>query len=358
MDAGVLIGWAGLGLSVIMHVIFVSVTLGAGLLAAYLRWLSLSDPAWEVPARRAFKFLILAELFSGVWGTIITVFLAGFFPAITALATNVLFTPIAVAIAAIMVRIPAIAISWYTWGRISPSRHAAVMWVMTISGFFIPFGFRAVFAEITAPHAVASYLAAGTASPFAAWGSPVFWTLYLHTVLAVVSTGAFAVAAIAAYDKDEKTFKVAAKWGFGALLGQLAAGPLYYFTLSAYSPILFNNVNGPYLPVLAMKLVAVAALVYVGFKAFRGDMSLGRLAAPLALFAVVLGEFLNDGGRGEYFVLMGEQGVPVAAFANFYMPIPLGAAYVIVGFFVMALIVFALAAYYALYKRFISEVPE
>jgi len=57
MDAGVLIGWAGLGLSVIIHVIFVSVTLGAGLLAAYIRRLSLRDPAWEAPARRAFKFL-------------------------------------------------------------------------------------------------------------------------------------------------------------------------------------------------------------------------------------------------------------------------------------------------------------
>jgi len=79
MDAAVLIGWAGLGFSVIMHVTFVSITLGAGLLAAYLRSLSLVDPGWEVPARRVFKLLILAELFSGVWGTIITVFLFQFY---------------------------------------------------------------------------------------------------------------------------------------------------------------------------------------------------------------------------------------------------------------------------------------
>jgi len=358
MEGAVLIGWAGLGFSVIMHVIFVSITLGAGLLVAYLRSLSLIDPEWEVPARRVFKILILTELFSGVWGTIITVFLAGFFPTLIALATNILFTPIAVAIAAIMVRIPSIAVAWYTWGRISPRMHAAVMWVMAISGFFIPFGFRAIFAEITAPKAVALHLEGISPSPLAAWANLVFWALYLHTVLAVISTGAFVVAGLASLDRDERVFRIASKWGFYALLLQLAAGPVYYFTLSAYSPLLFANINGQLLPLLLLKLAGVIALLYIGFKAYRGDIALGRWAGLLALLIVILGELLNDGGRGNYLVLTGDKGVPVTSFANFYMPIPLGAAFIIVGFFIIALAIFGIAAYYAIYKRFLSEIPE
>jgi len=358
VEGAVLVGWAGLGLAVIMHVMFVSITLGAGLLAAYLRSLSLRDPEWEVPARRVFRILILTELFSGVWGTIITVFLAGFFPAIVALATNILFTPIAIAIAAIMIRIPAIAAAWYTWGRISPRMHAALMWVMAISGFFIPFGFRAIFAEITAPKAVALYLDGITPSPLAAWINLVFWTLYLHTVLAVISTGAFVAASLASLDRDERVFGIASKWGFYALLLQLAAGPIYYFTLSRYSPLLFSNINGPLLPILLLKIVGVIALLYIGFKAYKGDMALGRWAGPLALLIVALGEFLNDGGRGEYLVLIGDKGIPATSFANFYMPIPLGAAFIIVGFFIIALAIFGIAVYYAIYKRFLSEIPE
>jgi len=358
MEGAVLIGWAGLGFSVIMHVTFVSITLGAGLLAAYLRSLSLVDTEWEAPARRVFRILILTELFSGVWGTIITVFLAGFFPSFTALATNFLFTPIAVAVAAIMVRIPSIAAAWYTWGRVSPKAHAAVMWVMAISGFFIPFGFRALFAEITAPKALAYYLEGSSPYPLAAWANPVFWALYLHTVLGVISTGAFVAASVASLDRDERVFKIASKWGFYALLLQLAAGPTYYFTLSAYSPLLFANINGQLLPLLLLKLAGVTALLYTGFKAYRGDTALGRWTGPLALFIVILGEFLNDGGRGNYLVLTGDKGVPVTSFANFYMPIPLGAAYIIIGFFVLAIVVFGIAAYYAIYKRFLSEVPE
>jgi cytochrome d ubiquinol oxidase subunit I len=57
-------------------------------------------------------------------------------------------------------------------------------------------------------------------------------------------------------------------------------------------------------------------------------------------------------------VLAGDAGLPVALFANFYMDIPMPAVYVILAFLILSVVVFTTAAFYALYRRFIAEVPE
>jgi len=108
IPGSILVGLTVLQLAVAVHIALVSITLGVGVVTAYYRMLAVakSDPWAEVFARRVFRAMVVTELFSGVWGTIITVVLAGFFPTLVALATNVLFTPIAIAIAAIMIRIP------------------------------------------------------------------------------------------------------------------------------------------------------------------------------------------------------------------------------------------------------------
>ncbi|MFN3805036.1 MAG: cytochrome ubiquinol oxidase subunit I [Pyrobaculum sp.] len=361
----VFLGFAGLGLAVVLHVIFVSMTLGTGLISAWARHMAVrtNDGWYELFARKAFKVLIVSELFSGVWGTIITVFLAGFFTALTTLATNTLFIPIAIAIAAIMVRIPAIAISWYTWGKIDPGRHAAVMWVMAISGFFVPLGFRAVFAEINYPHAVGYYLQTGLNPGFMPYVNPLFWTLYLHTVAAVISVGGFVVASLLALERDVRGVRLGAKVGLALLLAQLVFGPAYWLSLGQYSPLLFDAVNTTYLPLLGIKVAAIAALAVLGFKALasakRGVVvDAARWLGPLALFIVLLGEALNGGARYPNMVLVGDRGLPVALFANFYIEIPTPVVYVILAFLVLSIATFISAAYYAIYRRFIAEIPE
>jgi len=365
MNPAVFIGFVGLGLAVTLHVIFVSMTIGTGLLAALYRWKAYreNDPWAELFARKVFKVLIVSELFSGVWGTIITVFLAGFFTAVTTLATNTLFIPIAIAIASIMIRIPTIAISWYTWGKIHPRTHSLVMWVMALSGFGVPFGFRAIFAEINHPVGVAYYLQTGHNPGFMPYSNPLFWTLYLHTAAAVISTGGFVAASLLALDKDPRGVKAGLLLGVGFLVAQLIFGPLYYFSLDWYSPLLFKAVNGEFLSLFVIKLAAVAALLALGFvsyKAARGGVisSYVKWLGPLALFTVALGEILNDGGRYPNLVILGDKGLSADLFANFYIDIPMPAVYVILAFLVLSVVVFTMAAFYALYKRFIAEVPE
>ncbi|MEZ0319892.1 MAG: cytochrome ubiquinol oxidase subunit I [Pyrobaculum sp.] len=364
MSESIFVGFVGLGLAVTLHVIFTAMTLGTGLIAAITRYSAYknNDPWAEMLARKVFKVLIVSELFSGVWGTIITVFLAGFFTAITTLATNTLFVPISIAIASIMIRIPTIAISWYTWGKISPRTHSIIMFIMALSGFGVPFGFRAIFAEINYPYAVAYYLQSGQNPGWLAYENPLFWTLYLHTVAAVISTGGFVVASLMALENDAKAVRRGLWFGFGFLTAQLALGPLYWYSLRLYSPLLFRAVNHEYAPLFAIKLAAVAALLVLGYSALRqakeGEVaSYAKWLGPLALFTVALGEILNDGTRYPNLVLMGKQGLSVNLFANFYIDIPMPAVDVILAFLVLSIVVFTTAAYYALYKRFLAEVP-
>jgi len=68
------------------------------------------------------------------------------------------------------------------------------MWIMALSGFGVPFGFRAVFAEINSPMAVGYYLQTGLNPGWMPYANPLFWTLYLHTVAAVISVGGFVAA--------------------------------------------------------------------------------------------------------------------------------------------------------------------
>ncbi len=91
-----LLAFSVLGIVVLVHVILVNITLGTGWICAMARFLGWRRKSadFEIMSRRVLKILIVCELFSGVWGTIITVVLAGFFPTLMAIATDIIFYPI------------------------------------------------------------------------------------------------------------------------------------------------------------------------------------------------------------------------------------------------------------------------
>jgi len=371
VPSGVLVGLLTLQLSVAIHVVFVTITLGVSFITALYRTLAVrrSDPFAEALARRSSKILIVSELFSGVWGTIITVVLAGFFPGLVALSTNLLFTPIAIAVASILIRIPSIAIFWYTWGRIRPGIHVLIGWVMVLSGFGVPLGFRALFSEITHPHAIGPYLDGGLSSGYVglltAYSSPLFWTLYLHTVLATISVGGFVVASLETLVKNVRGVFIGVSFGLIFLVAQLLAGPLYWYTLHHYSPYVYQSVTlGSFMPLFAIKIILVVILLIVSAYTWVRTSKLNTIPrltwslGPIAVAIVLLGEILNDSSRYPYMVVTGEAGISPVAFSNFYMEIPLPVIYIVLGFLVISIVVFSVAAYYALVKRFIQEIPE
>jgi cytochrome d ubiquinol oxidase subunit I len=190
------------------------------------------------------------------------------------------------------------------------------MWIMALSGFGVPFGFRAVFAEIINPTAVGHYLQTGQNPGWMPHANPLFWTLYFHTVAAVISAGGFAAAAL---EKDVRGVKAGLTLGFGFLAAQLAFGSLYWYSLGQYSPLLFDAVNTTYGPLFGVKIVAVAALLVLGYMAPKSAKAgaihpATKWLAPLELFAVVAGEVLNDGARYPNMVLASDEGLLATLF--------------------------------------------
>jgi cytochrome d ubiquinol oxidase subunit I len=348
-----------LGFAVLLHVVFVSITIGTGWISAYSRLMAYlkKDSELERVSRSAFRILVVFELFSGVWGTIITVVLAGFFPTLIALATNVLFAPLLIALISIMIRIPSIAAFWYTWGRIDPRVHSAIGLLMAISGFLIPFGFRTLFSEINSPTALGQFLSSGLADPFAAYLSGLFWVLYLHSIFASLSVGGFVVAYLMAEEWHEKGVRIGYRYGLGFLLLQIPVGAVHWILLGSRSQYIFEAITyGPFMPVLVLKVLAVLTLLSLGLKGYlEGKSVFAKYSAFLSLLAVFLGELMNDGSRYPFMVVIAEGGIPISSFANFYIEIPMAAVYVILGFLLLSILVFLSALFYALFRRFLSE---
>lgn len=89
-----LLSFAVLGFALEMHLVFVNVIVGATVLTVVTRYLAYlrRDPGLESVARDMFRLMVVTELFGGVWGgTILTVFMAGLFPSMTAIFTKVYF---------------------------------------------------------------------------------------------------------------------------------------------------------------------------------------------------------------------------------------------------------------------------
>jgi cytochrome d ubiquinol oxidase subunit I len=376
MENPELLAFTILGVVVIVHVILVNITLGTGWISAMARFL-----AWrrksadlELMSRRVFKILIIHELFSGVWGTIITIVLAGFFPTLTAIATDIIFYPILLALTSILIRIPSIALFWYSWGKVKPGIHAALGFVMAVSGFGVPLGFRAIFAQINYPNAI-ELAAEGlrSAARVAVFFNPVYLPLLLHTWFGAMSIGGFIVASFFAIKRNVNSkFAWTGLWHGVLFLGvQGFVGPLYFVTVSNYVALIYNNLLGlssatfDIEPVFAAKVTLVGLLVVVSALCWkrlrRGSGIVPKYAlalGPLALLIAVCGEFMNDGGRFPYLVLTGESGIMPAEFINEYLAIPPLAVYVVVGILLLFVGLFMAVAYYALNRRFLADLPS
>uniref|UniRef100_A0A7C3MBS4 Cytochrome oxidase subunit I n=1 Tax=Archaeoglobus fulgidus TaxID=2234 RepID=A0A7C3MBS4_ARCFL len=356
------IGFYGMGLSLLVHVIFVSITIGVGLITAIYRWYGYkrNDRYYENFAKKGFRLMVISELFSGVWGTIITVFLAGLFPALMALATNVLFVPLLIALIGIMIRIPSIAIFWYTWNKVSPKIHSYIGFVMAASGFLIPFGFRAVFSEINYPVAIASYISTGIVSPFEAFISPLFWVFYAHTVFSALSVGGFVIASLMSIEDDIRGVEIGIKYGFAFLILNFLFGMFYWLFLGSFSPYIYNAVTvGTYAPLFVLKLLLIFLLFFIVVNANSAILS-GKVhqhtkyAAPVSLLIAVIGEFMNGGARYPYMVVLGGDGIEISSFFNYYIHIPEYLLLVLIAVLLAAIVVFLLAASYALIKRYLD----
>jgi len=371
-----LLGFSILGISVIVHIIIVNITIGTGWISAMARLLAWRRRAaeLEIMSRRVFKILIIHELFGGVWGTIITVILAGFFPTLTAIATDVVFYPITIALIAIFIRIPTIALFWYSWGKVRPAIHSVLGFVMALSGFGVPLGFRYIFAETAYPYGLAFALQGlHDVARVMVFYNPLYPSLILHTWAGALSIGGFIVASFFTIKGNANAkFAWIGLWHGLLFLGaQIVFGPFYLLNLSSKVPVVFDNILGQaaasfnLLPLFAIKICLVVTLggVAVGTwkKIKRGFGVIPRYAillGPIAVLIAIIGEFLNDAGRYPYLVVIGSTGLPPSLFMNGYTEIPLYAVIAVITTLLALVAVFVATAYYALNKRYLPDMPR
>jgi len=376
MNDAELLGFSILGISVIVHVIIVNITIGSGWISAMARFLAWvrHAPSLEIMSRRVFKILIIHELFSGVWGTIITVILAGFFPTLMAISTDLIFYPILIALSSILIRIPSIAVFWYSWGKVRAGIHSAFGFIMALSGFGVPLGFRYIFAQITYPNALEMALQGlSDMARTAVFFNPVYFPLISHTWMGAMSIGGFMVASFFTIKGNESArFAWIGLWhGVLFLAIQGIMGPWYLVTLAAYAPILYSNVSGAatatfsLAPLLAAKLTLIAILVLLSVNVWkkikRGRGVIPRYAlivGPLAVGVAMMGEFLNDAGRYPFMVLNGLMGMEPAVFMNTYLELPRYTIFVVVAILLVFIGLFMATAYYALNRSFLADIPE
>jgi len=118
-------------------------------------------------------------------------------------------------------------------------------------------------------------------------------------------------------------------------------------------------------PLFILKLSLIVSLVVLSVKVWkninRGNGSLPRYTlalGPLALMIATIGEFMNDAGRYPYLVLLGNSGVAPEEFINAYVQVPWFTVLTILGVLLVFVGIFVVIAYYALNKRFLSDMPH
>ncbi len=312
------------------HIALVNLDIALATIIVLMKWIgdSRRDDFMKARARTLMRYYASTYAVAGVFGTAFTVVLLSFYPSFLGLAGNIAWAPFSIAILMIVLRFLSIAGYWYLWDRVSSLAHMIVGAAMAVSGFLIPFGFRAVFAFLNAPYGL-------ELSPkphldlIKALSNPTFAPLYIKSVLGAMAVGSMVL--VAAYswrylttleneDRYLDLIKNLSESGLVFLVLSILAGGWYSMSLFTASPYKFYNVFGSMMGVkpehdlsgmFYVKMMVVAAqlllLLYIFMEVRKSRLSerKARYAlalAPLALAGVVCSELLNMYSQLPYFV--------------------------------------------------------
>ncbi|MEB3755531.1 MAG: cytochrome ubiquinol oxidase subunit I [Desulfurococcales archaeon] len=318
------------------HIVLVNVAITLGILAPYLRWRSLKEnnKALEKVAREITRLLAATYALGGVFATAFTVFLLSFYPQFLGLAGNIALAPFAISILSIVLNFFTIVAFYYGWDRWSPRTHLTIGFFMALTFLLIPLGFRAVFAFLNTPQGLYFDNGVPRLDLMKALANPTLPPLYLKSIVGALTAGTFALVAGYAYrytrTGDEETKKVSllfvqktVPYVFLGLIVMVFLGLWYAFSLQNVE-YKFNNIfahlgwsvgNGvvyydmSWLFLFKMVLVAIQfAAIIVAYSAVRkGRLTGGAtkwilFGGVVALFTVLVGEYLNAFSQYPYFV--------------------------------------------------------
>ena len=365
-----------LGLAALVHITFVNLVLGFSVIIPFTEYLSYrrKDEKLLEVARRTFKYLILTDLVAGVWGTWITVALAGLWPTLTYIATTVLFVPITIALVGILIAIPSIAIYWYTWGKVSKGVHIFVGCLMAFGALLVPAGFRMIFAFVDDPVGLNEALKGNL---YVIFGNPIYpvlvvWSWFGSLAMsALVAGGIYAWMSRGSVNGDGlKETSYFLKLGIPFLITTAILGACFFFSLQAASPYIFAAITGNttvaqynFLPIFLLYPIlmliaggtALALLKLVRQGKFSGTLSLVLAVAAFLMVPIV--EAVDDASRAPFMVITGNVGLPANIFANTMIPISWMVAELAVTIAVVVMATFLMGVYF-IYRVKTSPITE
>jgi cytochrome d ubiquinol oxidase subunit I len=357
-----------LGISTLVHITFVNLVLGFSVMVPFTEYLSYKrkDVKLMEIARRTFRYLILTDLVAGVWGTWVTVALAGLWPTLTYIATTILFIPITIALVGILISIPSIAIYWYTWGKTSSSVHLAIGCFMAFGALLVPAGFRMIFAFIDNPVGMNE---AFKGNLYAVFGNPIYPVYVVWSWLGALAMSALVAAGTYGWgpmsDKNgsrlmETTYFLKLGLPFLVITGVL--GAYFFYVLEADSPYLYAALTGNmmvaqqnFVPLILaypiLMIIAGGSAFLLFMKARRGMISrpLSLVLVIAAFLSVPTVEAANDASRAPYMVISGNIGLPANTFANTMIPLSWSVAEFAVTIAIVVMATFLLGVYF-IYK--------
>ncbi|MEB3772055.1 MAG: cytochrome ubiquinol oxidase subunit I [Desulfurococcales archaeon] len=318
------------------HIVLVNVAITLGILAPYLRWRALKeqDKGLENTARELTRLLASLYALGGVFGTAFTVFLLSFYPNFLGIAGNIAMAPFSIAILSLVLNFFSIVAFYYGWDKWSEKTHLAIGFLMALTFLLIPLGFRAVFAFLNTPQGLYFDNGIPRLDVMKALGNPTLLPLYLKSIVGALTAGTFALAAGYAYryvrtsDPELKRtsllfIKKTVPYVLVGLVVMVILG-LWYALLLENVEYKFNNIFGSlgwkvgdgvihydmsWLFVFKMILVAIQFIaVIIAYNAVKKDAVTGStanwmiLGGIVALFTILVGEYLNAFSQYPYFI--------------------------------------------------------
>ncbi|MCC6040421.1 MAG: cytochrome ubiquinol oxidase subunit I [Thermofilum sp.] len=315
-----------------VHIVAVNIGMALATIIPFLkrRAVRAGDRALEGAARGLFRIYAVTYALAGVMGTAFTVFLLSFYPEFVGIAGNITMVPFGIAVVSILFHFFAIVAYWYGWGRFSEGFHSLVGWLLTITAYTIPLGFRAVFAFLNTPQG----LVLGekpSLDVVQALLNPTFLPLYLKSVVGALTFGFLFIAGVYAYQGlrrelsgvERSLYADSLRIGLMGLLAMLFLGPWYTLAL-VNVPVKFNNIfaglgaalsaptlsNYSWLFLVKMALVILQAALLLYLLVPRGGETMytpqgfkaSIAAAAAAGLTVLTGEYLNAFSQYPYFV--------------------------------------------------------
>jgi len=332
-----------LGYATITHLFLVNLVLGLTILIPILEFIYIREKDEDIKKimKTIFKFMIITDLFAGVWATWITVFLGGFWPLLTFYATTVLFIPLTIALIGILIALPSIGIYWFTWDKINEKLHISIGIIMAIGAILVPVGFNMIFSFINDPYGMNNAL---NRDLYAVFMNPLYPDFTLHRIFGGITMIALLLVGIYIYNYN-KTGKDLYRKGseiflyvsFISLLIESLLGFIYAWELNVHSQYLSQVLFGPFASGISVQMDMFPLFVFFMFlvgmlwlflylNSFYFYKNIKTIYPPLilsilSLVTLPVGEFLNDYSRYPYMIITGNSGLPASSFINDIMEI-------------------------------------